>query len=339
MLSSSELRERKESVLAGTDIVELIGQTVQLKRSGKDFSGLCPFHQERTPSFHVSPSKRFFHCFGCQAHGNAIDFVMKRDRVEFAEALRRLNGGYRVAPSAMPPKPAVKERPKPRMRFDLICPAQIRAVNPTLLDQLSRNLGVTAQSLVRLDIGWAGPRWCGKCSEERNAWSFPMIDVAGCVRGVRLRFVECGHKSAIAGGREGLFVPSGIQHAGRLFICEGPTDTAALLDLNLLAIGRPSCRGGVSLIVDLLKAWHVRELVIFADRDRAGQEGAAALASRSRLFCQSVRIITPPDGVKDARQWKQNGATPADVVRLVRASSPIKLVIKSNSTSGEGVAS
>lgn len=77
-------------VLQATDIVELIGQNVALKRRGKDYLGLCPFHQEKTPSFHVSPAKQFFHCFGCKASGNAIDFVMKRDRIEFIEALKLL---------------------------------------------------------------------------------------------------------------------------------------------------------------------------------------------------------------------------------------------------------
>jgi DNA primase catalytic core len=80
----------KTQVLAAIDIVELIGQTVSLKRAGKDYKGLCPFHQEKTGSFHVSPTKQFFYCYGCKAGGNAIDFVIKRDRVEFIDALRTL---------------------------------------------------------------------------------------------------------------------------------------------------------------------------------------------------------------------------------------------------------
>lgn len=90
MSSSASGGDAKAQVLAATDIVELIGQSVALKRRGKDFVGLCPFHQEKTPSFHVSPSKQFFHCYGCKAGGNAIDFVIKRDRVEFIDALRVL---------------------------------------------------------------------------------------------------------------------------------------------------------------------------------------------------------------------------------------------------------
>src|SRR4051812_45160214 len=82
--------DSKTLVLQATDIVELIGQSVALKRRGKDFVGLCPFHQEKSPSFHVSPTKQFFHCYGCKAGGNAIDFVIKRDRILFIDALRVL---------------------------------------------------------------------------------------------------------------------------------------------------------------------------------------------------------------------------------------------------------
>jgi DNA primase len=80
----------KSQVLAATDIVELIGQSVALKRRGKDFVGLCPFHQEKTPSFHVSPTKQYFMCFGCKASGSVFDFVMKRDHLEFLDAMKFL---------------------------------------------------------------------------------------------------------------------------------------------------------------------------------------------------------------------------------------------------------
>ena len=83
--------EHKAQVLAATDIVQLIGQTVGLKKRGKDYLGLCPFHSEKTPSFHVSPARQFFYCFGCKANGNAIDFIIKRDRIEFIDALRLIS--------------------------------------------------------------------------------------------------------------------------------------------------------------------------------------------------------------------------------------------------------
>ncbi len=80
----------KTLVLAAVDIVQLVGQTVALKKRGRSYVGLCPFHTEKTPSFHVHPDRGYFHCFGCKASGNAIDFVMKRDRIEFMEAMRQL---------------------------------------------------------------------------------------------------------------------------------------------------------------------------------------------------------------------------------------------------------
>src|SRR5277367_1083791 len=77
----------RAQVLAATDLVELIGQSVRLIRRGRDFVGLCPFHQEKTPSFKVSSANQYFYCFGCKAAGSALDFVMRRDRVEYREAL------------------------------------------------------------------------------------------------------------------------------------------------------------------------------------------------------------------------------------------------------------
>ncbi len=82
--------DAKTRVLQAVDIVELIGQTVRLKRAGRTYKGLCPFHQEKSPSFTVDPAKQFFKCYGCNVGGNVIDFVMRRDRVEFIEALRTL---------------------------------------------------------------------------------------------------------------------------------------------------------------------------------------------------------------------------------------------------------
>ncbi|MBF0331881.1 MAG: DNA primase [Candidatus Omnitrophica bacterium] len=77
-------------VLERTDIAELIGTYVPLKRTGKNLKACCPFHNEKTPSFVVTPDKQIFHCFGCSVGGNAISFVMKQERLEFPEAVRFL---------------------------------------------------------------------------------------------------------------------------------------------------------------------------------------------------------------------------------------------------------
>src|SRR5689334_7291393 len=82
-----------------TDIVALIGETVKLTRRGRSFTGLCPFHKEKTPSFHVNPERGFFHCFGCKESGGAVDFVMKTEGRTFPEAIRQLadRAGIEVA--------------------------------------------------------------------------------------------------------------------------------------------------------------------------------------------------------------------------------------------------
>ena len=77
-------------VFAENDIVDYISQYVKLKRSGRDFSGLCPFHGEKTPSFHVSRDKQLFHCFGCGASGNLVQFAMRMEGLDFLEALKLL---------------------------------------------------------------------------------------------------------------------------------------------------------------------------------------------------------------------------------------------------------
>ena len=79
-----------DDLLARTDIVELIGARVPLKRQGREYSARCPFHDERSPSFTVSPTKQFYHCFGCGAHGTALAFLMNYDRLEFLDAVEEL---------------------------------------------------------------------------------------------------------------------------------------------------------------------------------------------------------------------------------------------------------
>ena len=79
-----------DDLLARTDIVDLISRRVQLRKAGKDYQARCPFHNEKTPSFTVSPTKQFYHCFGCGAHGTAIGFLMEHDRLSFREAVEEL---------------------------------------------------------------------------------------------------------------------------------------------------------------------------------------------------------------------------------------------------------
>ncbi|MBS3823565.1 MAG: DNA primase [Wenzhouxiangellaceae bacterium] len=79
-----------ETLLERVDIADVVGQRVPLKPAGHEFKACCPFHDEKTPSFYVSPQKQFYHCFGCGAHGTAIGFVMQHDGLEFPAAIEEL---------------------------------------------------------------------------------------------------------------------------------------------------------------------------------------------------------------------------------------------------------
>jgi len=81
-----------DDLIARADIVEVLGRRIQLKKAGREFKAVCPFHDEKTPSFTVSPTKGFYHCFGCGAHGTALGFLMDYDHMSFVDAVESLAG-------------------------------------------------------------------------------------------------------------------------------------------------------------------------------------------------------------------------------------------------------
>lgn len=155
-----------------------------------------------------------------------------------------------------------------------------------------------------------------------------MEDHLDQVRGIRLRFAD-GRKKAIFGGHEGLFIPAGLAYSTCLLIAEGPTDTAALLDLGFEATGRPSCMGGVSHCVELAREHWPLDVVIVADTDVCGQRGAESLTISLLPYAHTIRVIQPPEGIKDARAWKLAGATFADVQAAIDAASIRQMEIRS----------
>jgi hypothetical protein len=225
---------------------------------------------------------------------------------------------HRLGPSDFKPdrvRRVALPAPKPVAAIDFYKLAERyhAAVNPFALVRFASELGVDRGALWRLGVGWDGA-----------AWTFPMTSAGGRVCGIRRRLPD-GRKLSVRGGQEGLFVPEGLPASGSLLATEGPTDCAALLTLGFTAIGRPSCRGGVKLVCALGRG---RPVVIVADADAPGQLGAEALAAVLCLDCPTVRIIRPPAGVKDARQWVQRGATAADVQAAIDAAEPMRLRIK-----------
>lgn len=201
------------------------------------------------------------------------------------------------------------------------------AVNPERLNRLAIALGVSVASLMRLRIGW---------SVARNAWSFPMVDANGAVVGMRLR-TPGGRKFAETGGHEGLFIPLDLAIGNEpVAICEGPTDTAALLDLGFACVGRPSCSGGIGLVAELVRVHAPPGVFVFADNDPAGLRGAEALASTLVAYAGDVRLVRPPPGIKDVRAWLQSGATRESVLHGINATPPRRLKIVSERARDDG---
>ena len=201
------------------------------------------------------------------------------------------------------------------------------AVDPGRLYQFAVSLGLSVTSLCQLGVGW---------SAEHRAWSFPMTDAGGAVLGIRLRRPN-GFKFAVKGGREGLFIPStGGDEISPLYICEGPTDAAALLDMGFRDVaGRPSCTGGIKLLVGLVRSRRAAEVVIVADADEPGRRGADNLASVLVLYAPTVRVIAPPEGVKDAQDWLRAGGT-REVVQRVMDAAPVRRLIVRAQARGRG---
>jgi DNA primase len=150
-----------DELIARTDIIEVIGSRVQLKRAGREYKACCPFHDEKTPSFTVSPDKQFFHCFGCGAHGTALGFVMEYDHASFVEAVEDLaaRAGLEV--------PREGGTATPQQPHDELYVALERAAlffrQSLSGEQKAREYlagrGLSADIIQRFGIGYAPARW------------------------------------------------------------------------------------------------------------------------------------------------------------------------------------
>ena len=105
-----------EMVKSSVDIVEVIGRKVQLRQTGRNFVGLCPFHDERTPSFSVNPERQFYHCFGCQSGGNVINFIMETEHLSFPEAVTKLAQERGIPVPSISPQEQQREARREHLR-------------------------------------------------------------------------------------------------------------------------------------------------------------------------------------------------------------------------------
>lgn len=154
-------------LLNRVDIVDVVGRYVQLKKGGANFMGLCPFHSEKSPSFTVSPTKQFYHCFGCGAHGTAIGFLIEYSGMGFVDAVKDLaqNVGMIVpeADDKIPPMQRAAQQAQSLAMTDALTQAcdyyraQLRNA-PNAINYL-KNRGLTGEVAARFGMGYAPSGW------------------------------------------------------------------------------------------------------------------------------------------------------------------------------------
>jgi DNA primase len=213
----------KQDLLNRVDIVDVVSRYVRLKKGGANYMGLCPFHGEKTPSFTVSPTKQFYHCFGCGAHGNAIGFLMAYGGLGYVDAIKDLAGSVGMTvPELSPRTPA--EAARKQRETDLYALLE-RAMefyrgelkkSPRAIDYL-KGRGLSGEIAARFRIGYAPEGWqalqaafpeygdkalveCGLVIENdgkrydrfRDRVMFPILNARGAVIGFGGRVLGTG---------------------------------------------------------------------------------------------------------------------------------------------------
>ncbi len=149
-----------DDLIARADIVDVVGRRVQLKKAGREFKACCPFHDEKTPSFTVSPNKGFYHCFGCGAHGTALGFLMDYDHMSFVDAVETLAQSMGIEVPR-------EEGERPAQRYDELFDL-VRRVERFFQDQLRdhqpaidylKQRGVDGTTAKRFGVGFAPDGW------------------------------------------------------------------------------------------------------------------------------------------------------------------------------------
>ena len=148
------------------DIVEVVGRHVTLKKAGANFQGLCPFHNEKSPSFSVSPTKQFYHCFGCGAHGSAISFLMEHSGLAYVDAIEELarSAGLTVPREERRPQDLAKQQQAIALS-EVMSPAadwykQQLKLNTRAIDYL-KGRGLSGEIAKRFNLGYAPESWQG----------------------------------------------------------------------------------------------------------------------------------------------------------------------------------
>lgn len=275
----------------------LIGRRVKLERRGREYLGLCPFHREKTPSFYVIDDQRFFHCFGCGAHGDAIGFLMRADNLDFRAAVARLTGGLGAAVVTAPsdngvPTPIARhDKDERNRRIAWRLWRDARDPRGTLVETYLRGRGV---SLPPAPVLRFAPRcWNRETGKELPAMLARVDDANGDFLAVHRTWLRPDGKDkaeleepkwSLASTRGGAIrlAPA----APVLAIAEGIENalTAIVADY---AAWSAIAKGGFRTV--MLPA-DVREVLIVADRDKNGEGQRAAERAGVRWRAEGRRV-------------------------------------------------
>ena len=176
-------------LLARIDIVEVVGRSVELKRAGSTWKGLCPFHGEKSPSFTVTPSRQTYHCFGCGVHGNAVGFLMEQHGMGFIDAVRDLAQQVGMAVPDEENRPgereeAARQKQKQLTLTDVLARAaegyrhQLKGSDRAIAYLKGR--GLSGEIAARFGLGYAGDSWRGLASVFPS-YDDPLLEESGLV--------------------------------------------------------------------------------------------------------------------------------------------------------------
>ena len=303
-------RDFIDTLLARVDIVDVIDRRVPLKKAGQNYQACCPFHSEKTPSFTVSPTKQFYHCFGCGAHGTALGFLMEYEHMSFPDAVAALaqDVGLPVPESGEPERP----KPPPAL-WDALEQAtqfykkQLKQT-PRAIDYLKRR-GLTGAIAARYGIGYAPDGWSplkqvfkdyeadaltasglvvdgdrGRYDRFRDRIMFPIRNIKGQIVGFGGRVLDQGEPKYLNSPETPLFhkgseiyglfeARAAIKAAGRAIVVEGYMDVVALAQHGVeFAVATLGTATTPVHARTLLR--HTDRLIYAFDGDNAGRKAA-----------------------------------------------------------------
>ena len=176
-----------DRVKSAADLVQIVGEHVRLRKSGNNFIGLCPFHSEKTPSFHVHAERQFFYCFGCHAKGDVIHFVEKMEGLPFADALRWLGERYGI-PIDSRSRSSDRKAGERRMLLEIQAKAgryfgrELAGGGARLARRYLEDRGLSPESRERFGIGYAPRRSDGLLQELRAGYSLDQLRLSGLIQ-------------------------------------------------------------------------------------------------------------------------------------------------------------